>query len=396
MWDNTVSERERSLLYTKSEDDDAGKHLNTTKSCWRKMIGGILIVMVGATWVCMSEFLQDDEYVKNHILFVRYLVTCSFTASALIGFILKHCFGQKCKHPVERRSFFLRTASWAFVLGWGFNYVYGYTWYISLQQTSAAANNSVYQVQCVFVYILSVIFIPGERITVRKSLAVLFSLAGVFLICFDNTNDTDDDAGENNDMTTTPEGVIACATSALLFACFKVSLKVVEQKHYDAEWLVRDSQYFVGNCGIVVAITGPLFLYAAHKLKWEHFDLPTEESSIYIILEICGLNFFCNCFVVISVAFLTPFTVSLGLLVIIPTSYVADWLFGKMTNTPGWMELLGVSLIVFGYLILYVNVGSLLIRSPTSLRSWLRLRLTGMYKKYHSIGHTVKNHDLEQ
>jgi len=390
MWDDTGKERERSLLYTKSEDDDVAKYPNETKSSWGTTIGVILVAVVGATWVLMAEFVQDDGYMKDHVLFVRYLVTSTFSASALIGFILKHCFGQKSEYPVERRSFFLRTAPWAFVIGWGFNYSYGYMWYLSLQHTSAAVNNSVYQVQCVFVYILSVIFIPGELITVGKSLAVLFSIAGVFLICFDSANDTDDDPAVGSGIKTTFEGVIACAISALLYACFKVSAKVVEQKHYEQEWIVRDSQYFIGNCGIVCLITGPLFLYAAHKLNLEHFDLPTDEETIYIISEICGLNLVCNSLIVVCIAFLSPFAVSLGLLVTIPGTYLADWLFGKMKHTPGWRELLGVSLIVLGFLVLHIKVRSLAmnIRSRTSLRSRLRERLTGMSKKYHCIGHS--------
>ena len=55
------------------------------------------------------------------------------------------------------------------------------TWYRSLPLTTVAANNTIYQSSCVFVFLLSVAVL-GERVTWNKIAAVALSVVGVLLI----------------------------------------------------------------------------------------------------------------------------------------------------------------------------------------------------------------------
>jgi drug/metabolite transporter (DMT)-like permease len=57
----------------------------------------------------------------------------------------------------------------------------GFSWYLSLPKTLAAANNAIYQSASAFVFVFS-IFLLGERATAQKGLAVVFSVIGVVVV----------------------------------------------------------------------------------------------------------------------------------------------------------------------------------------------------------------------
>jgi drug/metabolite transporter (DMT)-like permease len=57
----------------------------------------------------------------------------------------------------------------------------GFSWYLSLPKTLAAANNAIYQSASAFVFVFST-FLLGERATPQKGLAVLFSVVGVVVV----------------------------------------------------------------------------------------------------------------------------------------------------------------------------------------------------------------------
>jgi len=78
---------------------------------------------------------------------------------------------------------------------------------------------------------------------------------------------------------------------------------------------------------------------------------------VYIIIEICLIDLVFNSFLVLAVTFMTPYLVGLGLLLVIPSSFVADYLVGKMNTPPGWMQITGVALIAVGFLVLKLETG---------------------------------------
>ena len=55
-----------------------------------------------------------------------------------------------------------------------------YFWYLSLKHTAPAINDTIYQSQCVFVYILSILFL-SEKLTLQKGIAILLAFGGVAL-----------------------------------------------------------------------------------------------------------------------------------------------------------------------------------------------------------------------
>jgi len=216
-----------------------------------------MVAILIASWVVMSESLQDNDFVKSHEILMRWLVVSSYSLSAVFAFIAEHCCGQRSRPCRQGRSLFCRSALYTFGTGWITLWFAGYLWYLSLRETSVALNNSLYQSQCIFVYVLSVCLL-GEWITTRKSIAIIISLGGVFLISF-GTNSGD------GDVTNNLQGIISCLVSAFLFAIYEVTVKVVEEKHHDKNYSLRDSMYFLGYCGIWCLFTGPILIYTCDR-----------------------------------------------------------------------------------------------------------------------------------
>jgi len=338
--------------YSVCLDEDS---TSNSSSSWRYFVGVLSVAIVVSTWVIMAECLQENDFIKSHEVLLRWLVVSSYSFSFLVALVLEHCCGQRSKKSENRRRFFWRTAFYTFISGWGTLFFNGYLWYLSLRETMASLNNSLYQIQCVWVYILSVLFL-GERIVIRKVFAILIALGGVFLISFGNQNATGDGEQQN-----TAQGVIVCLISTVLFASYEVTVKIVEEKHHDKEYPLRDTLYYLGYSGMWSLFIGPLVIFGCHQLGWEHFDFPPDKASWWIVVEICLLDLLLNCGIVLGITVTTPYFISLGLLLVIPGSFFADSFLGKMKAPIGWKQIVGVALIVVGFLALQLRTG------PTSI-----------------------------
>lgn len=349
----------RTIKYSKLSPADGNLSLDdgldesTTQSSFKSIfVSVVLVAAMILTWVLMSEWLQDNAYIKSHELFMRYLVVAAYTFAAIPAFVLERCFEHRGRTPLAGKSFFRRTALWTICLSWITMWVAGYIWYLSLRETSAALNNSLYQSQCMFTYLFSVLLL-GESITLRKTVACMISFLGVFAISFGGG--TSKEASQKN----TVQGSIVCVISAVLFSILQVSAKVIEEKHYEKKFLLRDSMYFLGYCGFWVLVLGPFLLFGCHKFEFEHFDLPSDLESILTVVEIVVLDLVFNMALIIAIAFSTPFFVALGLLAVIPTTFLSDYLSGKMTTRPGGMQITGTLLVVIGFLVLKLPLSGL-------------------------------------
>jgi len=340
----------RTIKYSKLNPVDGNLPLDddgiTKQSSYRNIF--VSIVLVAAmiiTWVLMSEWLQDNAYIKSHELFMRYLVAAAYTFAAVPAFVLERCFKHRSRTPVSGKSLFTRTALWTICLSWSTMWFAGYIWYISLRETSAALNNSLYQSQCMFTYLFSVLLL-GESITLQKTVACIISFLGVFAISFGS--DTSEEPTQKN----TVQGSLVCVLSAVLFSVLQVSAKIIEDKHYEKEFLLRDSMYFLGYCGFWVLVLGPYLLLGFHYFKFEHFDLPPDKKSFLTVVSIVALDLVFNMALIIAIAFATPFFVALGLLAVIPATFLSDYSLGKMTTRPGGLQITGTLLVVIGFLVM--------------------------------------------
>lgn len=234
-------------------------------------------------------------------------------------------------------------------------------WYLSLLETTAALNSSLYQSQCVFVYFFSVILI-GEKLEARKMVTLIISLTGVVLISFGGVT-------EDSNKKSSVKGIMLCIGSVLCFSAFEVACKVLEHRFYDPLFIARDSLYYLGYCGLWMLFFGPILLTIAHFTGYEHFDIPPKKD-IHMILNVCMLDTAFNAALVLGVAYASPYIISVGVLAVVPGCFIADYLFGKMTTAPGMLQIGGTLLVVAGFLMLKMCGSSNhnpdpLIRDPT-------------------------------
>jgi len=349
-----ISDDEHAASYEETTetliDCEYPKDVDKNSSSFRRtFLSSMLVLILVATWVAMAECLQENDYIKAHEAFQRYLVVSTYSFCSLIALIMEHCCGHRGKKEREGRSLFLRTLPWTFGTAWGSMFFAGYMWYLSLRETMVALNNSLYQSQCIFVYLLSVLFL-GELITFRKACAIFVAFTGVFLVSFGNQHHHDN----KNTQVNTVKGVMMCLISAFCFAIYEVTVKYVENNYNDEEYAVRDSMYFLGNCGFLCLVTGPLMLWFCHYFGLEHFDLPPDEESLIILIEICVLDGIFNAALVLGVTVTSPYLVGIGLLLVIPSSFLADIVLGKL-HTVSWIQIFGIVLIAAGFLILKVK-----------------------------------------
>lgn len=103
------------------------------------------------------------------------------------------------------------------------------TWYFSLQLTTVAANNTVYQSVSAVVFILSVILV-GEKITIKKIFSVLCSIGGVLLVSFFSKTETDD-------KTNTPLGFVWVFISTIFYSLYEIVYSASTDIHFTRNFL---------------------------------------------------------------------------------------------------------------------------------------------------------------
>jgi len=310
----------------------------------------VIVALLVLTWVLMSEMLQDNEWITEHTLAVRACVTGCYVVVLIPAQLLERCFGYR--RPVERRrrsqGFFRRALLFMIPTSLLGMYGCGYVWYLSLKQTTAALNASLYQSQCVFVYFFSILFLR-DPVVGRKILAIGVSLTGVAFISFGG-------AGHGNEkQKNTVAGIILTILSAILFASYEVATKYIEHRVYDKKFIIRDSLYWLGYNGLIICLVSPPFLLLCHYTGWEKFHLPDREATM-ILLELMGFDLIFNALLVIGIAVANPFLISIGMLLVIPASFVADHILGKLTKTPNHMQIGGTILVGLGFIILKVRL----------------------------------------
>lgn len=128
--------------------------------------------------------------------------------------------------------------------------VAGYTWYLSLPETSVSANTAIYNSSCTIVFLISV-FALGEDVTLYKVgipcqlklitsqvLSVALCVGGVIVISIFGHKPSD--SGEEKN---TPFGYIMVIASTVSFAVYEVCYGVYTQKRATS---ISNSLLFLG------------------------------------------------------------------------------------------------------------------------------------------------------
>ncbi|KAK9746257.1 EamA-like transporter family [Popillia japonica] len=148
-----------------------------------------------------------------------------------------------------------------------------YTYQLALAETEAGIVNVLSSTSSLFILMLASVFpsTTGDKFTLSKLVAVLFSLAGIILVSFSDIS---------MESSKVPLGVALSLISAFLYACYLVFLR----RHVDHEDKL-DIPLFFGFVGLFnLLLLWPLF-FILHYMQYEIFELPTKHQLMFLLLN---------------------------------------------------------------------------------------------------------------
>eukprot|EP00494_Astrolonche_serrata_P034097 UN34366 len=98
---------------------------------------------------------------------------------------------------------------------------------LSLNQTTPDVNNTIYQSQCIFVYVISALLMKNQTINKRKSFAVTCTFAGVFILTF--SSGSNKRPNSRNTLT----GITFVAAATMCASLYEIFSSIVIQSKND-------------------------------------------------------------------------------------------------------------------------------------------------------------------
>ena len=325
------------LVVSISEASHSSCEREPSSSLTKQVLGAVSMVMVWICWVGGSEVaqaLQDTENFDKPLFITYFNHSCTAMVAVLQTIYLLAMREPLIPQCMRRNKMLLlfRVAVLATIFLAG-----DYLWFIALGKVSVAIATTIFNTSCVFVYLLSVLFL-GEKVEIRKVLAVLLAVGGVVLI---TSLQSDDDSGSGSGDSPTV-AIILTVVSAFLYAVYELAFKVVTD-----EWDLKNVKDQVIAVNWVTALVSiftllvwwPLLavvnVLPSHSVFYEHFELPTSSQIPALFLAASGTVGF-TVFFGLSLALLSPLAVSVGTTFTIPASSVTDYFaHGKTFNAFG-------------------------------------------------------------
>jgi len=374
------------------------------------IVTGAILLLYVLSWVLGSEMVQfvenqpGENYEKP--AFISFL-----NHSGLIVFLPAVSLLNKRRHGDEnqqeslkaylRRWAGCRTVSHLFFVYGLISIVYNvciYCWVRGLQDISVSLSNGLYQLQTLFALIFSKLFLNVE-FSRRKKLGLMLAILGVIVVCvppiFDKAaghkNDNDNDEGNEKLWS----GCLWTFASALGWGMYEVafdwviqykrdlththahthnhaSAHIQEHKHETKEeeialtpfletltclsFVGLGTFFFFGPCLILLDITGV-----------ERFGLPQDTVQWRNVMINLALSFIFDFFFALAIFKTEPIVVSIVASLVIPTSFIADFIFHgeKLSLLP----FVGSGIVLYGLYYMSDNLGE----RPSNLATASRL-----------------------
>jgi drug/metabolite transporter (DMT)-like permease len=352
-----------------------------SRSQW---LGVACLVVCLISWETMGELLQDVNLGYPKPGFLTYLVHTCYGAALVPWCIYRR---GEIKARLRANTAIFTLALKMFPLMW----CAAYFWYVSLPRTLVSANNAIYQSQCVFVYIFSILLL-GDKLRLAKSVALGLCVTGVLFVVF---SVPPSDAGGGASPSPSPAaptsaspssaaaapvihqtvgGYLALIVSVMTFALYEVLFKRAEMLreedagvgdasndnyHHDSNNNhhpnmggagLEESLLFLGFSGVINFIIAWPILLILGVTGVEVYE-PMGEFGGQIMLNGFIDTVFNGAFIW-GVSLTSPVFMSTGTIIIIPLGIVVDIVLGK--GSMSFVALCGVCLIVAGFLALNV------------------------------------------
>ena len=324
---------------------------------WRLILAFLCITGDILSWTIRAEFFQGIEKIYNKPIFISYVVHSSYVLFFLAWLVLRYfplvIKSRKLKPSFYSFKYYLLISFFFTIVIFAFNY----TWYLSLPRTEVAANTAIYESATAFVFLISVPIL-GERVTLVKVLSLSISIVGVCLISVfpsgSATNHTMINYTNISNLTTPTDSTISESTlgyflvilSTILYSLYEVLYKRFATNPKDTAPILNTVR-MLGLIGIWYIIIIAPFIIIAHFTGLEKFELPSLDIALLILLN-SVLDCFSNILILIGIVLSSPLFISMGALLALPTSMLADFIFHNILMS--YLSILGSVLILMGFL----------------------------------------------
>ena len=324
---------------------------------WRLVIAFLCIAGDIVSWTIRAEFFQGIEKIYNKPIFISYVVHSSYLFFLLAWLVLRY-FPLVIKSRKLQPSFY--SFKYYLLISFFFTIVifaFNYTWYLSLPRTEVSTNTAIYESATAFVFLISVPIL-GERVTLVKVLSLIISIGGVCLISLSPsgsaTNHTIINFTNLSNITTLNDSIISESTlgyflvvlSTIIYSLYEVLYKRFATSPKDTAPIVNTIR-ILGLIGIWYIILVAPFLIIAHFTGLERFELPSLNVALEILLN-SVLDSFSNILILIGIVLSSPLFISMGALLALPTSMLADYIFHNILMS--YLSILGSVFILMGFL----------------------------------------------
>ena len=324
---------------------------------WRLILAFLCISGDILSWTIRAEFFQGIEKIYNKPIFISYVVHSSYIFFFLVWLVLRY-------FPLVIKSRRLQPSFYSFkyylLISFFFTIVifaFNYTWYLSLPLTEVSANTAIYESATAFVFIISVPLL-GERVTLVKVLSLFISIVGVCLISLipggSATNHTIINNTNLSNITTPTDSTISESTlgyflviiSTITYSLYEVLYKRFATSPKDTAPILNTIR-MLGLIGIWYIFLVAPFLIIAHFTGLERFELPSINIAFLILLN-SVLDSFSNILILIGIVLSSPLFISMGALLALPTSMLADFIFHNILMS--YFAILGSVFILMGFI----------------------------------------------
>jgi solute carrier family 35 protein F5 len=223
-----------------------------------------------------------------------------------------------------------------------------YIWYQALPLTTVSSSNAIFQSQSVFVFVFSCIILHERTQLLRKSVAVLICMAGIFIIAVaDHRRGVDDDSDLAFNGRKRVLGDVLMVLTTSLWGFYDV----VYKKLVGESSRIKSPEVFffmglVGAFHFLCLWPGMLVLNYAGV---ESFRLPTRAEMPYVFGNgALGASF--NVIFMLALTIASPLLVSMSAMLTIPLTYAWDGLIYHDAIT--WLSVVGSVVIACGFCLL--------------------------------------------
>jgi len=317
--------------YVRVDDGNHSKRKN--------YIGALLgLLFLIASWVAMGELVQDVlTTTYDHPYFVIWTLHCGYIIWLWVIPFHYWCYGRiplKITCSVWKKAFGLNcmliTAD--------------YLWYLSLKHTLVAVNNAIYQSNCAFVYLFSIVLL-GEEFDIFRVLAMIVMLGGMLLIVLDSNTSSDDGN------ISTVGGYVTVILSVNVFAVYEIMFELfypgvresernefrpsleeleggprVDRRPVGKNW---ETLSFVACMGIVNIFFMWIPLVIFNSLGVEEFKLPDTNKVIGKLFINAALGATYTSSYLVGIALSSPTFMSSGALLVVPVGVAADYVLNN-------------------------------------------------------------------